>query len=87
VLELEPNEAERLPLPLIGADNLDVDHLDRLLRAGNIYAALDITDDILLKKGLGLSTQETKRLRTIWEKLRDRRINRKPDSSKRGNTS
>jgi adenine-specific DNA-methyltransferase len=75
VLELEPNEAEKLPLPLIGADTL--------LREGNIYAVLDITDEALLRKGMGLSIEETRMLRTIWQKLRDRRINRKPDNSLR----
>ncbi len=79
VLELEPNEAERLPLPLIGADTLQLDQLDKLLRENNINAALDITDKVLLQDGLGLSSDETKMLRTIWQKLRDRRINRKPD--------
>jgi adenine-specific DNA methylase len=77
VLELEPNEAEKLLLPLGGADRLDVDELDRLLRAGNISAVLDITDRILLSEGIGLSTEQIRQLRTIWEKLRDRRINRK----------
>jgi len=81
VLELEPNEAERLPLPLVGADTLQLDELDRLLRDGNIYDALDITDRVLLQDGLGLSREETKMLRAIWQKLRDRRINRKPDSA------
>lgn len=83
VLELEPNEAERLPLPLKGAETLDLDELDRLLRKGDIYTALDITDDILLRRGIGLSIAETRMLRTIWQKLRDRRINRKPDSARR----
>jgi len=83
VLELEPNEAEKLPLPLVGADTLDLNELDGLLRTGDIYAALDITDDILLRKGIGLSIDETRKLRTIWQKLRDRRINRKPDNVKR----
>ncbi|HEX6554891.1 MAG TPA: class I SAM-dependent methyltransferase [Ktedonobacteraceae bacterium] len=83
VLELEPNEAEKLPLPLVGADTLDLNELDGLLRKGDIYAALDITDDILLRKGIGLSIDETRKLRTIWQKLRDRRINRKPDNVKR----
>lgn len=81
VLELEPNEAERLPLPLVGADTLQLDELDRLLRNGNIYDALDITDRVLLQDGLGLSSEETEMLRAIWQKLRDRRINRKLDSA------
>jgi len=79
VLELEPNEAEKLPLPLIGADRLNLYELDKLLREGNITAVLNITDEILLQDGLGLTCKETKMLRTIWQKLRDRRINRKPD--------
>ncbi len=83
VLELEPNEAEKLPLPLIGADALDVTEIDRLLREGNISAVLDITDEVLLKKGVGLSTEEIKMLRVIWQKLRDRRVNRNHSSSTR----
>ena len=83
VLELEPNEAEKLPLPLMGADTLDLDELDKLLREGNIYAVLDITDEVLLRKGIGLSMEETRLLRIIWQKLRDRRINRKLDYSVR----
>jgi adenine-specific DNA-methyltransferase len=79
VLELEPNEAEKLPLPLIGADTLDIQQLDALLREGNIDAALNITDPVLLREGLGLNSEETAMLRTIWQKLRDRRINRKLD--------
>ncbi|HEV2583034.1 MAG TPA: class I SAM-dependent methyltransferase, partial [Ktedonobacteraceae bacterium] len=70
-------EAEKLPLPLIGADTLDIQQLDALLHDGNIYAALDITDHVLLREGLGLSSKDTAMLRTIWQKLRDRRINRK----------
>src|SRR6266699_3689719 len=81
VLELEPNEAEKLPLPLINADSLDLHELDALLRQGEIYAALDITDEVLLKRGMGLSVKEIRMLRTIWQKLRDRRINRKPDNA------
>lgn len=81
VLELEPNEAETLPLPLVGAETLDLDELDRLLRLGNVETVLDITDQALLRGGLGLSAGDTARLRAIWQKLRDRRVNRKPDYS------
>ncbi|MEO6890827.1 MAG: hypothetical protein ABI456_15480 [Ktedonobacteraceae bacterium] len=79
VLELEPTEAEKLPIPLVGADLLNLDELDRLLRAGDIYGVLDITDEVLLRRGMGLSVEETRMLRTAWQRLRDRRINRKPD--------
>lgn len=79
VLELEPNEAEELPLPLKGAERLDVNEVDTLLRNNDIYSVLDITDRVLLQEGLGLSPEEIHQLRTIWGKLRDRRINRKPE--------
>jgi adenine-specific DNA-methyltransferase len=77
VLELEPNEAEKLPIPLKGAEKLDHNKLHRLLLDDDIGGALDITDEVLLAGGLGLSCREIKMLRGIWEKLRDRRINRK----------
>ena len=77
VLELEPNEAEKLPLPLRNTDKLNLEELDGLLRQGDIYAVLAITDEVLLKQGLGLNPHEIQTLRNIWEKLRDRRINRK----------
>lgn len=83
MLELEPNEAEKLPLPLAGADKLDLNELDSLLRSGDIYSVLDITDRVLLREGMGLSAEETQQLRTMWEKLRDRRVNRKLDASPR----
>jgi adenine-specific DNA-methyltransferase len=82
VLELEPNEAEKLPIPLTGADKLDLKKLHKYLLEGNIYAVLDITDKVLLIDGLGLSEKQVKMLRGVWEKLRDRRINRKHSSKK-----
>jgi len=86
LLELEPNEAERLPLPLVRAAALDIQQLDTLVRAGDINAALDRTDAVLLREGLGLSAHECRMLRGIWEKLRDRRINRKPEVKSRHKT-
>lgn len=77
VLELEPREAEQLPLPLIGADRLNLDQLNHLLLAGHIAEVLEITDRVLLVDGLGLSRKDAGRLRGMWQKLRDRRINRK----------
>lgn len=77
VLELEPNEAEGLPLPLRGAEKLDINQIHHFLKNDEINPILDMTDHVLLIKGLGLSTQEVKTIRGIWIKLRDRRINRK----------
>jgi adenine-specific DNA-methyltransferase len=83
VLELEPNEAEKIPMPLVGADQLDLDEIDRLLRKDDIYGVLQITDEVLLQRGLGLSVNEVQRVRKIWEKLRDRRINRNHEKKAR----
>jgi adenine-specific DNA-methyltransferase len=44
VLELEPNEAEKLPLPLKGSERLDINQLHELLLRDEIEAVLDITD-------------------------------------------
>jgi len=77
VLELEPNEAETLPLPLENVEKLDFDLINQLVIEGNIQEALNITDKILLIDGLGLSQREVALLRNVWCKLRDRRINRK----------
>jgi len=77
VLELEPREAEKLPLPLVGAKRLNIDQLNHLLLAGHIAEVLEITDQVLLVEGLGLSRGDARRLRGMWQKLRDRRINRK----------
>jgi len=77
VLTFEPSEAESLPLPLAGAEHLDLEHIDKLLRENNIDDVLEITDEVLLVQGLGLNRNYVSRLRRIWSKLRDRRINRK----------
>jgi adenine-specific DNA-methyltransferase len=77
VLELEPNEAEELPLPLKGAENLNLKQIHELLLQNDVEAVLDITDRVLLVDGLGLSRRKVKMVRQIWRTLRDRRINRK----------
>lgn len=77
VLELEPNEAEKIPLPMKNADKLDANELHQLLLNHGIDAVLEITDRTLLCEGLGLTTKEIKLIHQIWSKLRDRRINRK----------
>jgi adenine-specific DNA-methyltransferase len=82
VLELEPNEAETLPLPLKNAEKLDFDLINRLIIEGNIHEVLNITDKILLIEGLGLNHQDVLLLRSIWCKLRDRRVNRKHQKAK-----
>ncbi len=77
VLTFEPSEVEELPLPLNGADNIDFEQVDTLLRQNEIEKILDMNDEILLKQGLGLTDNEIVMLRNIWHKLSDRRIHRK----------
>lgn len=77
VLELEPNEAEKLPLPLTAAGRLDLEVIHHRLRTEPIESVLDHTDSILLVDGLGLTHEQVSTLRTIWRKLRDRRMLRK----------
>lgn len=76
VLELEPREAEELPIPYQINFEIDSEKVDALLRSGCVYEALDYVDEITLKNHLGFDTLMIKRIRTAWEQLRDRRINR-----------
>lgn len=77
LLELEPSEAELLPVPY--SDSLDVDSgkVDDLLRSGREIQALDYIDRIALKGHLGLDDSTIAHLRDAWVQLRDRRITRK----------
>lgn len=87
VLELEPNEAEFIPMPVKGGENLDVDVINRLMVDGKIQDSLDIVDKVMLIDGHGLAKDEVLALREIWSKLRDRRINRKHSKSTRKQTN
>jgi adenine-specific DNA-methyltransferase len=77
VLELEPNEADSLPLPLQGSQVLDAKRLDNLMRNSEIDTILRENDAILLRKNLGLSVKQCTALNSIWKKLSDRRISRR----------
>jgi adenine-specific DNA-methyltransferase len=77
VLELEPKEAEELPLPRAKITKTEIRELDRLQRLGDTTKALNFADDILLREGMGLSAEKIDNLRRSWEALRDRRILRK----------
>ena len=74
VLELEPREAEGLPFPSPkGLTMRDVSKVDKLLRRGDLIAALDHVDSRLLAH---LDADLVAELRAIWERLRDRRLAR-----------
>jgi len=77
VMTFEPSETEKLPLPVSRAESLDIVEIDRLIRAKNTLAALDLVDRVLLVDGLGLTEKDVRTLRGIWVKLRDRRRGRK----------
>lgn len=77
VLELEPSEAESLIVPYRFASGLDVDYIDGQLRAGNLDAALDHGDDILLRQGAGLSRKDVGHARSAWIRLQQRRLKRR----------
>lgn len=77
VLELEPAEAEQLPIPppaLAGAE-LARD-VDLLLKANEIEKALDVVDRRVLIEGLGLPVEVVAQCRAAWIVLRDRRKRR-----------
>jgi adenine-specific DNA methylase len=74
VLELEPREAEALPFPEPKKLTMrDVQKVDKLLRAGELEAALDYVDGKLLTH---LDPDLVSQLRTVWKRLRDRRLAR-----------
>ena len=76
-MELEPREAEELPIPYEPDLEIDIEKVESLLRAGNAYEALDYVDAITLKSYLGFDDSTIRQIRSAWEQLRDRRVNRK----------
>ncbi len=76
VLELEPNEADRLLLPFAPEIMLDSAWIDREERAGNIDAILQVNDALLLPR-FGFTAAEGAQFRQIWRKLSGRRLGRK----------
>lgn len=77
VLELMPNETERILLPY-HIENADLlTQIDTLIRdKTDIEEVLNITNEIILKQHYGLTDQEIKLAHTIWKKLTNRRLNR-----------
>ena len=77
VLELMPNEAEKVLLPY-HIDNASLlPHIDKLIREKtDIEEVLKITNQIILKEHFGMSQQEIDLAHNIWKKLSSRRLNR-----------
>jgi len=77
VLELMPNEAERILLPYSRSNQELLPRIDQLLRGGeDIRTILRVTDKVVLKRGFGLSAQEIATAQGIWQKLSQRRLQR-----------
>jgi adenine-specific DNA-methyltransferase len=76
VLELEPNEAEELPIPYFDIKSL-FKEADRCLRENAFSDVLDMLDEVILKKEMGLAETQIRTLREIWQKLSVRRTQRK----------
>jgi adenine-specific DNA-methyltransferase len=77
VLELEPREAEELPIPYDETIAIDIEKVENLLRQGQPDEALDYVDNLMLKGSLGFDDLMVRKIRSAWEQLRDRRIRRK----------
>jgi adenine-specific DNA-methyltransferase len=76
VLELEPREALMLPVPIENISQVDPRILNNYLENQEIEKALNYSDNILLKQGIGLSDAQVQQIRSVWHDLRDRRLNR-----------
>jgi adenine-specific DNA methylase len=77
VLELMPNEAERVLLPYHKDNALLLTKIDKLIRSKiDIEEILEITNQIILKEHCGLTQKEIKLAHSIWKKLSYRRLNR-----------
>lgn len=81
VLTFEPGEMRKIRIPMQMAHHLDVEKIDNWQRNGEIQRVLEYTDDVLLRKGLGLSGNEIVLLHSIWDKMRNRRMKRKNQSA------
>lgn len=77
ILELEPREAELLPIPspTLIPEGLAAD-VDLLLKARESEKALDLVDRQILVERLGWSTEQAAMCRAAWVTLRDRRATR-----------
>jgi adenine-specific DNA methylase len=77
VLELMPNEAEKVLLPYHKENAKLLFKIDELIRdKTDIEEVLKITNEIILKKHFGLTQKEINLAHSIWKKLSARRLNR-----------
>ncbi len=77
VLELMPNEAEKVLLPYHKDNAKLLSQIDKLIRnKTDIEEVLKITNHIILKEHFGLTQKEINLAHSIWKKLSARRLNR-----------
>ncbi|MDZ4072862.1 MAG: class I SAM-dependent methyltransferase [Sediminibacterium sp.] len=77
VLELMPNEAEKILLPYHKANSYLLKKIDTLIRKkASIDDIVKMTNQSILKDHYGMSEKEIKIAHTIWKKLSTRRLNR-----------
>lgn len=77
VLELMPNEAEKVLLPYHKDNAKLLSKIDKLIRdKTDIEEVLKITNQIILKEHYGLTQKEIIIAHSIWKKLSARRLNR-----------
>jgi adenine-specific DNA-methyltransferase len=77
VLELMPNEAEKVLLPYHKDNAKLLSQIDKLIRdKTDIEEVLKITNQIILKEHFGLTQKEINLAHSIWKKLSSRRLNR-----------
>ena len=75
VLELVPSEIRSLKLPLLRVNKRDFNTLEKMVRLKmDISEILDYTDDLLLKRNLGLRKKEIRILRECYLRVRSRRL-------------
>jgi adenine-specific DNA-methyltransferase len=77
VLELMPNEAEKILLPYHKDNSELLLQIDKLIRdKTDIEQVLKITNEVILKQHYGLTQKEIDLAHSIWKKLSGRRLNR-----------
>ena len=76
VMTYEPSEVENFIIPNCNFAKVDVVYVDKLIREKKISDVLDYIDKIILHNQLKISLKDIKILRNIWQKLKNRRIQR-----------
>jgi adenine-specific DNA methylase len=77
VLELMPNEAEKILLPYHKDNAILLSKIDELIRdKTDIEEVLKITNEVILKQHYALTQKEIDLAHSIWKKLSKRRLNR-----------